>query len=580
MLLGLAGYVLSTQEAGLWQGVAAALFALPFVLFSPMAGWLADRYSKQRILWVFLLVQLIAAVAAYITIQAESFYLVLGIFFLLAMQSAFYSPAKQGILIELVGSKKLGMAVGLMEMATILAILLGMAAGQLVDLTWTGKAVAGPWDGAEQVVTLILLTSILSLVCFYFVPRTPSQSSKPFQWTIITSHLPQIKRLWRDQRLRYSALGSAWFYSLGAFLSPVFFRLGAEAHDGEIGSAAAGSQMMLMLGVGIALGSLIAAFFSRKRIELGVVPLGAMGIAITLFLAGLPAPLSSIHLLILGLMGMSGALFVVPLTAYFQNCATDESRGDAIAGSNLLMNIGAVIAGLLFSLLAGSLNLSATNLFIVAGLASLLVTGFVLYKLPTALIRLSVIILVRLLYELKIQGREHVPAQGGALLICNHISYVDAVLLQTISPRPIRFMAHANFEKMPLLGWGLRSFDCIFVSPSKAKEALKKATDAVKEGTVVCIFPEGGLTEDGELQPLQKGFEVIARRADCPVIPVVLNGLWGSIFSYEGGRYFWKWPSRLPYPVEVIFDQPMEEPTVDNAEATFRMLSAATSDKI
>jgi acyl-[acyl-carrier-protein]-phospholipid O-acyltransferase/long-chain-fatty-acid--[acyl-carrier-protein] ligase len=574
MLLGLAGYVLSTADAGRWQGIAAALFALPFVLFSPLAGWIADRFSKQRILWVFLAIQLVAVSLAWFTVGAGSFYWTLAVFFILAMQSAFYSPAKQGILKELVGSRRLGMAVGWMEMLTITAILIGMASGQLIDYTFRGEPRTDYWEGARVIIGFLWMTSLLSLLVFLPVPHTPPLSKRRFEAKIFWEHFGQLTRIWNDPRLRYSALGSAWFYSVGAFLSPVLFRMGHEIHGGATGSAAEGSSMMLTLGAGIAVGSLAAAGLSRKRIELGIVPIGAAGMALTLLLAsGLPAP-GWWMTANLTLMGFCGALFVVPLTAYFQDCAEDERRGDAIAGSNLLLNIGAFGAGLLFSLLAGEWNWPSRTCLLLAGILSLGVTGFVLYKLPAALLRLTGLVVVRILYRTTVRGSEHLPAAGGTLLICNHISYADAVLLQYACPRPPRFMAHSNLETMPFLGWAMREFKCIFVSPSRAKEAIRKASDALDGGEVVCIFPEGGLTRTGELQPLRSGFELIARRSQTPVIPVVLRGLWGSIFSFERGRFFWKWPRRIPYPVTITFGPALQSPDVESAEAAFRELEA------
>ncbi len=354
--------------------------------------------------------------------------------------------------------------------------------------------------------------------------------------------------------------------------------MGHEIHQGATGSAAAGSTMMLTLGAGIAIGSLVAAGLSRKQIELGIVPVGAIGMAFTLLLASTLPSAGMMMTGTLGLMGLCGALFVVPLTAYFQDCADDERRGDAIAGSNLLLNTGALVAGLLFSLLAGEWNWPARACLLLAGILSLGVTGFVLYKLPSALLRLTGLLMVRVLYRTKVRGDEHLPSSGGALLICNHISYADAVLLQYSCPRPTRFMAHSNFEKMPFLSWAMREFNCIFVSPARAKEAIRKASDALDAGEVVCIFPEGGLTRTGELQPLRPGFELIARRAGTPVIPVVLKGLWGSIFSYAGGRFFWKWPRRIPYPVEVLFGPPLENPGIETAEAAFRQLATQNHD--
>lgn len=165
--------------------------------------------------------------------------------------------------------------------------------------------------------------------------------------------------------------------------------------------------------------------------------------------------------------------------------------------------------------------------------------------------------LCKVLYKVKVQGVQHLPSTGGVLLVANHVSYVDALLLSYASPRPIRFLSWSGFFSRPFLGWFLKTMDCIPISSTKSKDAIRQAAECLTAGEVLCIFPEGDLTKSGELAEFKKGFELMARRAAVPVLPVALGELWGSIFSFERGRYFWKWPKRLPYPVEVSFGQPV-----------------------
>lgn len=570
MLAGLATLLLPTEKATVVVCILAALLVLPFVLFAPLVGWIADRFSKRRVLNLALVFQVLVMIWIFLAVRAHSLNAAVAGFALLAIQASVFSPSKYGIVKELTGSARLGMAMGWMEMLTIVAILLGgFWGGRAID---DGTAALGsPWAAASKTILILGAASVGALLIFQGVEPTQPRSPQAFQWSLLWNHFREVAELWRARPLRLSALGVAYFYSFGGILYLTLFQFGRELHAGGGGGAKDAGVMLALLGGGVAGGSLLASAFCRRRIELGLVPIGGLGIALMLAVAGFCAKESLIFRAGLVVMGLFAGLFTVPLNAFLQDRAGDGERGRVMAATNLLTNIGGLLGVGVYYLLAAFWELRAPQQMLVLVLPSLAVALYVVWLLPESLLRLFLLVIGRCVYRVRALGVENLPT-GGALLVSNHVSYVDVFVLQIACPRPIRFIAYEAFHRKWWLGWALRILGVIPISARHAKEAIRITARELQAGELVCVFPEGQLTRTGTLMGLRKGFELMARQGRAPVVPVYLDSLWGSIFSFADQRYFWKLPRRWPYPALVNFGKPLPCDTVTAAIARQALL--------
>ncbi len=557
-LIGLIQFpgILTGDRATQTISLIAGLLVLPFILFAPLAGWVADRYPKRALLNGLLIAQIVIIAGILTALWAGSLAGAVAGFALLALQSCFFSPAKQGILKELVGESRLGVAVGWMEMLGTGAILAGSVAGAWAFDRLTPALDGNPWHGAMAATALLGAASVAAFVIFQPVRSTRSQSDRPFRPSLFREHFRQTGELWRARPLRLAALGNAFIFSIGGVLYLTLVQYGRELHGGGSGSVTETGILFALLGFGVAAGSLTAAFLSRRRIELGLVPVGSIGLTAGLAWLGLANPTGiSLHASIFAL-GLAGGLFVVPVNAWLQAKAPNRERGRVIAASNLLANLGGIGAVLLQYLLGQTFGLSVQQQFLFLTLPAAGVTVYLLRLLPDSFLSLVVRMVARQLYPTRVRGLENLP-EGGALLLCNHVSYLDAVILQTACPRPIRFVAFSGLRDVWWLRICFRLFSIIPIAPNRAKDGLRTAAEAVRAGELVCVFPEGALTRTGALQAIRKGYTVIARQAGVPVVPVWLDGLWGSIFSFSGNRFFHKWPGLRRRRLSLDIGQPL-----------------------
>lgn len=547
ILIPLGGAVGFAVESG-----AGLMIALPFVLFAPIAGWMSDRFSKRDVMLGAAILQLLVLVWICGSVILKNLPLALCGFFALAVQSAFFSPAKMGINKELVGSKYLGFATGFQQMAAMLAILVGqIIAGWLFDHRFTafGGTADMAWKAALGPLLVITVCSLPALLLAWIVPRVPAQGSAEFSAKIAVSHFSSLTGLWRDSQLRQASFGVAFFWGFAAFINLWSVKLAKILTGGGEGFGTMSSMFMAAASLGMAAGFGFASFLLRKRIELGWVPVA--GLAMTVFslvIFFVPAG-GHLFLAALALLAFSSALFLAPLNAWMQDSYPPAKRGELQSAVNLQDCLAGIIAvAVIFGFEHGAslLGISPLNgirgqmLFI--SFACLAATVLIIRLLPAHFIRVIGIALIRAFYRIRITHPERLPAKGGVLILPNHVTYADAFFLSAASPRPIRFVMDEIFMQQRSIRIFTGIFDTMTIRRDQPLEAIREIIRALKHGDAVCLFPEGQLTRTGTLCPLQRGFELIAKKAGHPLIPMWCDGSWGSIFSFEQNRFFRKMP--------------------------------------
>jgi len=530
--------------------LVGAIFILPFFLFSGYAGHLADVYSKRTVLVItkcFEIVSMSLALLAFLSGRMEW---MLGVLFLMALQSTFFSPAKYGILPEMVPDKNLSRANGLLEMSTFLAIILGTSIGSVMFAAWKDRL----WLIS---LFLIIIAVVGSVVSFGISKVPPSGIKKPFPLNPWGEIAKGIKRLYAEKALWHTVMAIAYFWFLGALLQMSIILFGKEVlalDDFWVGI------LGTFLALGIGCGSLVAGRLSGDKVELGLVPLGSIGLGVFSICLALSPPSYFQAATALSLLGFSGGLFIVPLNALIQQKSGREEKGRVIATTNFLDTGGILLASVALWVFRDLLQVQADGIILFFGLFTLLVTVYILSVLPDFLIRFVLWLLTHTIYRIRIRGQEHVPFRGPALLVCNHVSFVDGLLVGACVQRFIRFLVFSDFFKIKGVGWFLKKMKAIPISAGNRRgmvQSIEKARESLKEGHVVCIFAEGAISRTGNMLPFKRGFERMVKEIDVPIIPVHLDGLWGSIFSFEKGGFFFKWPRKIPYPVTISFGAPL-----------------------
>ncbi len=527
--------------------VIGALFILPFLLFSATSGQLADKYDKRTlIVFVKRLEILIMALAAWAFFTAHIPLLLLCTF-LMGLHSTLFGPVKFAYLPHHLGERELTGGNGMVEMGTFVAILLGNLAGGLI--------IAVPEIGAHHVGFSCVALALLGRLTAHLVPATPATDpGLKINWNPFTETWRNLKLAHGNTVVFRSVLGISWMWFFGAvFLS----QFPSFAKDVLHGNEQVASLLLIVFSIGIGTGSLLCEVLSRRHVEIGLVPLGAIGMSvfsIDLYFAsrGLP-PVATMgvaeflavpgHWRVLAdltLLSLFAGLYSVPMYALIQIRSQPTHRARIIAANNILnalfMIASAVIAGALLN--AG---FTIPQMFLLVGLANAVVAFYIFMLVPEYLLRFVAWVASRLVYRFRITGDAHIPTEGAAVIVCNHVSFVDAVLLMAASPRPIRFVMDHRIFRVPLLGGLFRLAKAIPIAPQKDdpaayESAFATATAALREGELLAIFPEGGITRDGQLQPFKGGvmkiLELAAREGlHPPVIPMGLTNLWGSFFS-------------------------------------------------
>jgi 1-acyl-sn-glycerol-3-phosphate acyltransferase len=539
----------------LLTNIAAGLFILPYVLFSGIAGQLADRFDKTLVLKVVKAAEIVIMAIAALGFAAHNIEILLGALFLMGVHSTFFAPAKYGLLPEVLQDSELVGGNALVEMGTFLAILLGtLAAGLLAA------------DGRIGAISAALIgVAVIGFVTSLGIPALrPAAPDLRVDWRPWTSTWDNIRAARESRAVFQSILGISWFWFYGAL---VLAQLPLFAKDVLGGSEQIVTLLLVLFSAGIGIGSLLCERLSGHKVEIGLVPFGSIGLtafAVDLYFAVPDVPhgvaLTAAQfvalpgswrvLLDLGLIGVFGGFFIVPLYALVQQRSRREVMSRVIGANNILNAVFMVAAAILAAIALNFAGLSIVQLLLLTGILNAFVAGYIYSLVPEFLLRFLAWLLVHFVYRLERRGIENIPTQGAALLICNHVGFADAIAISAACPRPIRFIMEASIFRIPVLSQIFRGMKAIPVAPAKEdaqvyERAFQIVAEELRDGQLVCIFPEGRLTSDGEIGEFRAGMMRILKETPVPVVPMALTGLWDSMFSRKYGALWKRWPRRF-----------------------------------
>jgi len=536
--------------------ICGALFILPFFLFSATVGQFVDKYEKSMQIRLIKGLEVVIMLAAAVAFYFQSVYVLVALLFMMGTQSALFGPIKYSILPQTLERQELVGGNGLIQMGTFLAILMGLMLGGIL---------IGLGGGDVMVGVAVVAIALLGLIASFGIPRvTPTAPDLKINWNPLTETWRNLSFIRTNRTVFLSVLGVSWFWYLG-FIYQVQLPNYTQYTLG--GDNRVYVLLLTLFSVGIGVGSLLCERLSGRRVELGLVPFGSIGLTVfgvdlyfaapeVQFQAGtrgvtefLAAPGSWRVALDLVLVGVFGGFYIVPLNALIQSRSEPSHRSRVIAGNNIINAFFMVLATITAIVLLRFLSIP--QLFLVMALLNAVVAVYIYTLVPEFLMRFLVWILIHLVYRVSKEGVERIPEEGPAVLVCNHVSYVDALIIAGCCPRPVRFIMYHGIYRLPVLNFVFRTAGAIPIAPAREDPALRdeafRRIDAyLQDGEVVCIFPEGALTRGGNLQTFRPGIETIIARNPVPVIPMALRGLWGSFFSRRHGmamrflpRRFW-----------------------------------------
>ncbi|MCD5987041.1 MFS transporter [Pseudomonas sp. CDFA 553] len=536
-------------DRSIWVNLCALLFILPFFLFSALAGQFGEKYAKDKLIRVIKLAEIGIMLVGSVGFLFGHLWLMLVALFAMGTHSALFGPVKYSILPQHLREEELVGGNGLVEMGTFLAILAGtICAGIIMSTAHYEMFVA----------SVMVLTASLGYIASHSIPRAAAVTPQmKIEWNIFTQTWATLRLgLGQTPAVSRSIVGNSWFWFVGAIY---LTQIPSYAKEWLYGDETVVTLILTVFSIGIATGSMLCERLSGRKVEIGLVPFGSMGLTVFGLLlwwhsGQMPQNVMAndwlgvlgfshawwVLLDILGI-GIFGGFYIVPLYALIQSRTLERERSRVIAANNILNALFMVVSAIVSILLLSVAKLSIPELFLAISLMNIAVNVYIFKVVPEFTMRFMIWLLSHSMYRVKHENLDHIPDEGPALLVCNHVSFVDALLIGGAVRRPIRFVMYYKIYNLPVLNFIFRTAGTIPIAGRGEDlqiydQAFKKIAQYLNEGELVCIFPEGKLTRDGEIDEFKSGMKLILEQTSVPVIPMALQGLWGSFFSRAPGK--------------------------------------------
>ncbi|MCP4132003.1 MAG: MFS transporter [bacterium] len=579
-------YKASQSMAGnsdMFINMSAGLFILPFFLFSATAGQIADKFEKSALIRKIKLMEIVIMATAALAFFFNSIILLMALLFFMGTQSTFFGPVKYSIIPQHLKETEIVGGNAMVEMGTFVAILIG---------TITGGILSQLEGGELRIGAGVVFFALCGWIASRSIPEAKAVAPDlKINWNLFTETWKNVKDAKKQRIAWLSILAISWFWFVGA---AYLTQLPNFTKDVLKGSEGVVTLLLAMFSVGVGAGSLLCEKISGKKVQPGLIPFGLLGMSIfgidlalayeTPAAAGLMTisqflgTSGSIRVLVdLTMVGVFGGLYIVPLYALMQIKSKPETRSRIIATNNIMNALYMVASAGLAILLLGVAGLSIPQFFLVLAGMSFVVAGYIFTKVPKNVIVMITSTIMRIMYRIKRVDLDMIPEEGAAVLVSNHVTFIDALLIAASCKRNIRFVMDDMYYHASGLNYIFRTTGVIPIAPKHEKpdvyeKGFDEISQALKNGELVCIFPEGSLTRDGEIDMFKPGIEKIIKRDPVPVIPLTLKGLWGSFFSYEGGTAMAKRPRRFWSHIEIVAEAPVE-PRLASVENLYNIVS-------
>jgi 1-acyl-sn-glycerol-3-phosphate acyltransferase len=548
----------TTLDTGLLNNLIPGLFILPFVLFSATAGQLADKFEKSRLARYVKLLEIAIMLVAAVGWMRRDLWLLVAAVVGMGLHSTLFGPVKYAYLPQHLKQEELVGGNGVVEMGTFVGILLGEVLGAVL-------VVSRPW-GLQFVAFGTIAIAVIGWLCSRAIPHSPApEPALKINWNPFTETVRNIGFTRRNRLVFLSVLGNSWFWFYGAVILAQFPVYTKDYLHGDHGVFV---LLLTVFSLGIGAGSLLCERLSGHKVEIGLVPFGSIGLSVfgfdlylaslgytntaTVDMAGFLAQQGSLRILFdVVMIGVFGGFYIVPLFALIQTRCDRKHVSRTIAGMNILNALFMVVAAL-FAMALLKAGYTIPQIFMATALVNALVALYIFSLVPEFLMRFLAWLLIHTIHRVHAVDTDRIPEEGAAVLVCNHVSYVDAIVIMAASPRPIRFVMDHRIFRIPLLSWIFRTAKAIPIAPAQEDPWLMEKSfvdiaQALHEGELVCIFPEGRLTSTGEMNEFKGGIRKILERTPVPVIPMALRGLWGSMLTRSPGNPFERSFRRGPF---------------------------------